>query len=780
MAIIRPKLKSIEIPMRLPSSLSELRCADGEVESFANVPWLSEAASADSDKEGGASSVSGATTLSLSSRAVGPVLPYGARLLAVHSPEALGGASRYLALLPSDILAICSEEKGVQYLPAVVSRIFGEVRMAIPYGDVILLICEKRCGWVIFDPADAGYRLSANRPQAPDVTFSLAPVHLAGYTSAAGAWPELSVAVDLPLELVGSETAVRNWLELGSASAVSELVRSRVFRAVGEAVERYMSEVRALGYYLTPVAAIASFDDTLPSRPAVVGTPAGYASPCARLAEWSYHAESLSMKINFSMTPLALSASFSVPAVMEAWKPQFRTLRFHVGEESEWRLLTDGKLSASGLTAYTDPATGARDGLAFRFPALPEGVPEERLRMAAPYMTYRTSASVALRNAAAGSVTLPRPGKNAETFVPDWRDHTEAWPEGGTATDSGIVLFGGKCVPGTAGNIGMSASDEATEIPLEKSVLVSAPDRPYILRHLCHAGEGTVVAVMQGAGGRGPGDTGKHPLHILSTDGVRLLAADGKGGYMPQKLLSREGAVAGTLTAADSDRLYYMSSGGLRSLSMSSKTAEISGSLPEGEWKEMHVMRGADALLLTGNGTAALFDLQQGESFPLEGMSLRGICEYEGRLLTLASDGTLLEISALRRHKAEQQTQPESSAVLNDLNVLSDPNVPKVLNVLNDPKAPVLPTLTTRPLKLGSPFTFKRIRSVTPLAPDVTLRLEGSDDLLLWRAIAEGRGPLRALRPAAFRFLRITATAPSADAAPSLALLRLSFTLADR
>lgn len=772
MAIIRPKLKSIEIPMRLPSTLSDFRCADGEVESFSNVPWLSEAASADS--EGGATSASDATTLSLSSRAAGPTLPYGAHLLAVHSPEALGGSLRYLVLLPSDILAVCSEEKGVQYLPAVVSRIFGEIRMAIPYGDVILLICEKRCGWVIFNPADSGYRLSSTRPQAPDVTFSLAPVHVAGYTSAAGAWPELSVAVDLPLELVGSENAVRNWLELGSASAVSELVRSRVFRAVGEAVERYMSEVRALGYYLTPVAAIASFDETLPSRPAVVGTPAGYASPCARLAEWNYHAESLSMKINFSMTPLALSASFSIPDSMQPWIPQFRALRFHVGEESEWRLLPDGKLSASGLTSYTDPATGARDGLAFRFPALPEGVPEERLRKEAPYMTYRTSASVALSNAAAGAVTLPRPGKNAETFVPDWRDHTEAWPEGGTATDSGIVLFGGKCVPGTAGNIGMGASDEATQIPLEKSVLVSAPDRPYILRHLCHAGEGTVVAVMQGSGARGSGETGKHPLHIISSDGIRLLSADGKGGYMPQKLLSREGAVAGTLTAADSERLYYMSSGGLRSLLMSSKTAEISGALPEGDWNDMHAVRGVDALLLTGNGTAALFDLRQGEPFPLEGISLREICEFEGRLLTLASDGTLLEISAIRRHRAEQQTQPDPAAVLNDTNDLSDPNV------LNTPALAALPTLTTRPLKLGSPFTFKRIRSVTPLAADVTLRLEGSDDLLLWCTLAEGRGPLRALRPASFRFLRITATAPSADGAPSLALLRLSYTLADR
>lgn len=705
----KSNFKEIEIRLRPASSLPDATCIDGEVAEFSNVDWLGkliesqEGNSSDSPANGNTGSKESA--LCLKSEALPFSLPHGASLLAIHSPAALNGKSRFVILTSPDSLAIFDPDSGsITYLCANVSLKYGRIRRTVPYRDFILILSDNGLSWIIFNPSSQNYILTDINPDCPDVEFRLTPASMTGYNSVADNWPELKAAVDLPDELGVSQIMLHNWLDSGSNNAVSEEVRVKVYRAVGKAVEDYETAVRANGLYLTPPRCVASFDGVLPSAISVPGFSEGYnySIPSARLISWGYHAGTLSLTLNFSLRPFRLSASFSIPDNQRIWISFFNSIDLAATKSTDWH--DSGKsLYATGFTSYTDPATSQRDGYAFRFSTAFS--PDQMQLRLSHRNSFRIIHKYQLGDACEGMlfpVNLEGDEwKSLPAFSPDYRDFTKVSPRDIAAVDQGFILFGGEFQT-------RDSEGRITLKSLEKSIIATHPDFPFIFRHICPVSDGRIVGVSQANGSRRAGDAGRHPLHAISTDGIRLLTADNEGGYINARLLSRFSAISDLPIATGNNLICFPTQEGIATLALNSSVALIEDSLPEGSWTDM-VMLDDESLLLLAPGIAELYDLNQKLSFPQPEISIRNILRHEGCVIASFSDGSLMRLSAMRKPVTEST---ENIELLN----------------LDSERSYVL----TRPLKLGSPTTRKRIAGVSGIHNSITIEIEYSDNLADW------------------------------------------------
>lgn len=745
MAICKKKKFNSVIWFRLPSKTSDVDCADGEVASFRNVDWLADTTSTSGNSAGStsgpnspsSSSPASETKLRLISEPTDIMLPHGSRLLAIHSPENLHGRKNYIFVTAADTLAIYSSGGGISNLPVTLSRIIGNIRNILVHGDIIMIIGDNSSGYILYDPHNAKYSFTIDPPCAPAISFSITPAHVERYTLMAGALPQLTVSLDLPLSVAGSLNALSNWLDDGHSSAVTEETIERVYKAVGSAVEKYSSEMTAMGYLLTPTIGIATLDDTLPTFPVEIDT--NYQPPYAILQSWSYNAEKLILNLSFSLLPLSLSANFQRSDNDKIWDPQFASLQFHLSEQMPWRRNPSDTLKANGYTSFIDPDTSFHAGFAFRFPSISAAeMREVAARM--ENLKFRTTGKVQLGNVSAGTTSLRCIRTTDPVFVPNYDDNTIARPTAGVSIDSGFILWGGEAdIPDAQGGV--------RNISLEKKILVSHPAYPMIFRHICDVGEGSVVAVTQGNGSRTTGDTGRHPLYVVSTDGVRRLAANGEGGYMNANLVSREGAIPESLTAQSSDRSYYITPTGIQSIALDGSRKKVTSYPIEEDWQEMRILRDNEVILFRSPGRAQLISIADGNKFDITGISVRPICESEGVLYMTENTGTVSTLKSERYYSIEQKED--------DL----DEDTSKIAE-FREQASPII-SLTTRPLKIDSPLSYKAIHDIRSLSPDIQIRLEGSDDIQKWDIIAEFKGSIGALRARPYRFFRLTLSTTS-------------------
>lgn len=445
---------------------------------------------------------------------------------------------------------------------------------------------------------------------------------------------------------------------------------------------------------------------------------------------------------------MKVSAIFEIPTEMEAWRSEFGELRFHLTPEAAWHTQKDGRLTAEQLTTYHNPVTHTAEGRRFTFSALSPAEISELIAEKANALDYLTVGRLALRDAVAGVVTL-RGGKTGDTpFHPDYRDFRVVNPRDGVVTDMGIVVWGGTYSE-------RDSSGERREVAAEKIILACHPACGAAFRYLTKVGEGSIVGCIQGSAARGTAPTGRHPLHAISTDGVRLMAADGDGGYLVSRLLSREGGCEGSPVATGGTTTYYFTPQGLSSLSCDSKIKRVSEFRHNKVFDEMHVVRDQEVVVMRGEGRCVLIDVTSGDVYQCNDISVRRICEHEGRLLMTYGDGLLYEVGAEWRSpalKLPAEDEPTGDSV-------------------GDAERPIAPVayILTRPLKFGSPFERKSVREVVALGRAVAIRLEGSDDAVAWNLIAEGNGALRGLRCNAYRYYRAKISAEQ----PEQNLLRL-------
>ncbi len=789
------KLKTVEIKLSPASEKPDLTCNDGEVAEYTNIDWLEALEKDDSKTSASASSKKDIPTfLSLELPHAGVELPHGSRLLAVHSPDALAGECRYLVLTVQDTLAVSTADGSLQYLPGTVGSRFGGINKAVVSGDFIMLVASKGIGWVVFNPSDSTYSLTNGHLSAPDASFSLTPVALSGFCSAPGEWPEIEIAVDIPADSGATQSAFSNWLESGINTAVSEDVRQRVYAAVGEAVGHYARTVTNRGYFLTPPACIAAFaDGVLPSKAALAGISASlaYAPPCARLLSWSFQSDILRLKVNFSLLPLALTVNYALPADMPVLGLRFKDITIAVATAPAWAIEDGNSMKATGFTSFIDPSSGNRSGNAFRFNSL-SGPEMTALTLA--NSEFRTIKKISIRQNSAGSETLCHPdalpASEVSPFTPDYRDFTVPAPRDTMATDTGIILFGGSA------EIFCREGHCSTE-SLDSAILSSVPGYPFVFRHYCRVSDGSILSMKMSDLTRNAAESGRHPLHVLSTDGVRRLSADGTGGYVNVRLISSVSPSRDFPIASNTDMLFYATDKDFRSLSRSGTLTKYDISPPDGHHEWMVAGNDNDSLLLYANGLPVLIDLKQEKTFDVDEITLREPVAFESALFTKRSSGTLYRIVITRTEVPDEEPQTQHDVSDNaEIQTFSPDNLQSQADPLDYVDSQSSPgenleiqlfvatssTFTTRPLKLGSAHLKKRIRGIVFTHPAISFTLEGSDNLVDWTSLISSQaadngfthpGILR-LRLPAFRFFRLSAEAPS-SVAPHLAAFTLLF-----
>lgn len=743
------KIKAFEIRLQPASDKPDLTCADGEVESYRNVDWLKalEEASDKSSSAPAASKENIPTVLTLNLVPCGVELPYGSRLLAVHSPDALNGECRYLILTLQDTLAVYAPEYGLHYLPGLASAKFGDIRKAVAYGDFILIVASKGIGWVVFDPTDSSYSLSTGELAPPSVTFQLTPAALHGYSSTAGEWPELDVAVDIPADSGASQAAFQSWLESGIGNSVSEDIRQRVYQAVGHAVKQYARTVARRGLFLLPPVCIASFDDgILPTVPLRVAptVPLQYSPPCARLLSWSFQSDILRLKVNFSLVPLSLSVAYSIPDEMNILGRRFRKLFIAASAANSWTIDGSNASPATGFTSFIDPSTGERTGFAFRFNSLSS---EELADYSLADKSFRIIRRVSLAEYSSGTVLLPHPdslpASEATSFSPDYRDFTLPAPMDAVAADTGFILFGGTAkLSDPEGN--------SVNTSLDSSILCSIPDYPFVFRHYCRVSDGSIFGATQSGRSRTASATGRHPLNVISSDGIRLLAASGDGGFLNSRLISPISPLRNFPIACNTDLLFFATENNIRSVSPSGTLTTYPVAPPEGQWEWMVTSPDNQALMLYSTAGSIIIDLLQNKTFPVDDITFKCHVIFESRIYVKRTSGSLLQLAITRSEEEPQEPAASLDVADSDISELAEANTALIV---------------TRPLKFGSTHLRKRIRSVSVAHPAISFSIEGSDNLTDWTYLFSSfpdltgkyRAGICGLHLPAFRFFRFTA-----------------------
>lgn len=747
--------KSVTVNLRLPSETPDITCADGEVARFENVDWLR--ISADDT-----SATTFATQLSILSQSLPVTFPYGSRLLAIHiadTPHASDPQRRYLCLTPDYSLVVVDSSGNIRILIRDTYSELGEIKVAKVFGDYILIISDKRLLQIVFDPDSDSYIIPEAHPGAPDVSFSLKPSLMPDYVNRIGDFPMLQLAVELPAAEEVSGAMLANWLDKGVASSVTISVQNAVFKAVGIAVDNFISEVRRRGLFLSSVKCLSAFDSLLPSSPVVVAAPDAESSLHAKLFTWAYHAGVLHLQIYLSLRPLSLSADFNLPDSQSVWIRRFHNLNIYVSSELPVVSASASKLVASAYTPILNPSSGQTDGFAFRFPGLSAS---EKISFLNSVSDFRLALSRSPESAAAAPLNIARPSASLPVFSPDYSDFNIPAPENCIVSDQGFILFGGSA----------SIRDSylsSRSVSLRGSILSSIPGYPFIFRHLTQVSDGEIMAVAQSSGARQSAPSGRHPLQILSSDGIRLLAADGSGGYLNSKLISRL-CVVSPLTAQYADKLYFFSPAGLHSLSLSSAVKNIldyrnpdSGSdvdtplLRPDDWDQMEILGNEEVILLRAPGSTSLINLKTSDFIPLPNISIRPSVAFEGNLYSVSPQGNLLKISLQRinRLQAGGNDDPSGDAESQDSSGDSA-------------------SILTRPLKFGSAFNCKRLKSVEAARQDIFMIVEGSQNLTDWIEIARGCGRIAPLHLPPFRYFRLYARVDS-DLSRNLASFSFSF-----
>ncbi len=748
--------KRVQLNLKLRSEACDALCGNGEVERYLRVDWLDDAAAAEGGSSTGGNAKGEAVVryaTSMTSAVSG--LGEGVRLLAIHDALHKGVQGAKILVMGPDRMIRSVDMPGRVSREVTVSPVkFGTLLQAIPYGDVVTLVCSGGVCWLLYDAAADTYSFAISLPEAPQVSFSLTPAYLAGYTRMAGSRPEMEVGVDLSdVEGVTSE-ALSTWLDTGSSSRVPEIVVSRTYEAVALRIKQYMRDVRDAGLTATPVRCVAAFGGFLPSQCEVPAS--GYASPYARLSAWRWEASSLRLTIAFSLLPLQLAASFSVSTLQRRWREHFGELSLYVSSSARWCVgaVSDSADAADQLprvSGYTSLASADGGGFAFRFHARDASRIGEAV---AGLSDFRKAGSVAIdASAASGIVSISIPAPEAEIFTPDYNDHRTPQAEGAVLTDEGVVMWCGS------------------------ELYAPHPGSGVIYRRGTVVSDSRLLAVTQGYSSRSTKTTGRQTLLGFSADGVRELMADSSGEYVVKRLLSRDvltavngsGSQVGApwrRVAVMADGVAFLTAHGVRVMSRSGTVTTVLTTPPAAdvaltdirnmvydESSGLTLCLAADALLaFDAEGTvwceAAEDDWVDGRC-----IATGGLYGYEGMVYCADDKGRIVQIEC---RSVSIATDGDSSS-----------GIPPQLD-------PSQSMIVLRPLKLAGCLGRSRIRSVAAPIAGVAVRISGSDNLQDWQDHAEVSLPVKGLHLPATRYHRLILTL-SADSVGQLRTLVLSY-----
>lgn len=559
-------LREYEITLTSPSGSSDIECADGEVAVHTGIPWL---LNRDTLPDGAGTS-SGASSSGAADAGFSPI-PEGTRLLAVHSPEHRAASKRYVYMDSHGLIGVTPGAESLYEPVGFWPRALGTLRQTVPYGNILTLIGTSGMGWMTLG-SYGRYSLRFSLPEPPEVSYTMMPAHLEGYTRMAGSRPSLTVEVGFKESEEISADDLAGWLTAGDSSAVGVIFRRRILQGVADAVERYVADARRAGLWLMPARCVVSYGGAVPGVMTVADP--GYAPPSARLEEWKWSARTLTMTLSLSLRPMSLTAAFTATDSQADWQEVFPEVWFAVAGDSGFSSRPDGRVEATALTAIV-----GEEARSFRFASL---TAEDALRRAGGLTGFQTVARSRPHTVLTQFVNLPCPLDDDAPYTPDYTDAATIYPRGAALTDEGVILYGGYRHTSTP------EDEEGHDQPLEDSLLAPEPGigGGVVYRHLTRVSDSRLAGVVQMSGSKGKEIGARHPLCAVSADGVRLLTADGSGAYRNTRLVSRLGALEREGADVDvypvPDGARFHSAEGVAHVSLGG-TVTIIGPLPEEE-----------------------------------------------------------------------------------------------------------------------------------------------------------------------------------------------------
>lgn len=727
--------KSFLIPIRQASSLPVLTAPDGEVESYANIPWLQQTATTPSSSKK-------SVTLTATTSDTGFAIPGASKPLCVHFPPSFPNHCILIYIQANNGLGMKIDNANSQNLPASwPASTHGALIKAVTSGDSIMLIGSKGILYLLFDPENTTYIPLPSLPEAPAVTVSLDRCDLPGYIYSEDADPTLNISIPVEASLNIPEVCIQAWITEGKTDDIPQLLIDRLFAAVEEATARYCRDVAAAGLTLTPFRYCASLKGHLPSYPAL--STHLYHKPTALVTAWNYRSHKLSLTLSFSLPPLKPMAVFNASDLQLKWRPVFGSLEIHTAPPASWCASENGIPRVVSFASVFDPVTNRRLGRGFHFNALSQAEMTESIATHAGYTT-RAAFNISTTSRLSAYVSLTQ---NLGQFTPDYTEHKIITPTLVYSGDAGPFLFGGMT----------KISDEFGvfhEHSLQNSLLPPLPDCPFIFGSPVVCGNAPLHAIARAPRYIGMAPSSRQPLFAFSADGIRLLSSRSDGLYRVSRIISSKGTPTTGCALELADETAYFSHSGLQILSSSLKIktcfeqalADCFRDSPS-QYLEMHFAQDADVLLLKTPQSVILYDLLESARSDIQ-LSLPNIITIDGSLHTVDSTGRIRKIEFSRVYSAE--------------------TLPSQLRTISSGEA----SFTTRALKLGDFSAKKHLRSVECSA-GVMLQIEGSDDLTRWHPMAGGYSPLNALRLPAFKFWRVSAST-SAGNHPKLALLKIT------
>lgn len=745
-----------------PSSLPESISADGEVNSFINVPYLAGNAdeSGDSGSGVGSGTSSGGTSsggsasyrLRIDTIPAGVNLPAKSRLLCVHAPASFPACRFYICLQSNGFISAVGdsgENINIAYWPSTTggSGGLGRLKGAYPHGDVVTLIGERGMAWLVFDSEAATYSLQQRLPEELKPMFTMTSSALAGYCSVAGQRPRIQMSVELPDADEISEAMVANWIS-GDANTLPEAACVKVFEAVGKEVERYVAAVKRAGLLLTPVKGMVSLYDVLPSRPIVAEE--SLTPTLAIIDSHAWHAGRLNMELSLTMLPMSVMMSVAIGDSHRGWQPVFSELRAHLSEEvSRFVPTSAGK---PDITPYAISRTLDSDGKrypCFAFHTLAEDELKERIEASTGYQTvFAAGVKGATKITANLKKTADESGNFTPQFTPHFEDQQQLIPKGASLTDDGVILYGGS---------GKTSDESETfhELSFANSVMTPMPGNGVIYREVSKVGELPVMGIAMAGRQKGSAENSRHPLYAFSEDGVRLLTSDKNGVYGNARLVEAPGITGYGLCAETESGVVWISKRGVNIISNSSKISDISGlgSLENARAIPDRILYDvkSDTLLLIYPVGVELLDIKSGKRYLQEDLSLNDAVEVAGAIC-FSNNAGKVQIAEIAR----------VSIADGGATGLSDDGSGSGSGLMMRAALPAdlredESLIITRALKLGNEFERKRVVEVDcGIYGNSELLLEGSDKLDHWHRISCGRSPLLAIHSAAWRYHRVT------------------------
>lgn len=689
-------MKTLDIFFKAPSQLNDTLCPDGEIvggERFF---------SSDSEPDSKSPQTSLQTELIATDTLSAP--PYGATPLTMHKAKS---SVNIITALADGALAFSTLNEKREYVrfSDVGLTLAHPILKALTTDDFLILITSSGIYYSLFDGYT--YTSPSSMPAGTQIEGKLIPTSLEGYYSVS------DTAATLALSYPCDETIAKGIAARLTGSAIpiecdaSEVNRhiTEIESMIPDLMAEYAKVARREGLTLgaSMIAAALDFGDNTLTPFSEIEDIAHQGKFSVTVKNCSYIAGNLSISLTIDRVPCSLKVSIADISLPDFLKETGVMMRLMWGDE--WDTISEKIMLSPLKTIYAADGTRARGW---------QTVLTERLTEAAEVSSLHKAAEIipVFRTASGSSIPKEltfRATPDSPLFTLDWQQWQSlnispavATPEGGAAINSLLLTFS------------------------DSSLAVSYPKRPYLFKTSSQIeGEG-ITEVAPSFKSLSSGQLGEFPLYALCRDGIRALSPDNSGGFRSAQLISRDVALPGSVTTADSS-IIFLCERGLGVLDGTAIKIKDPMLIPEG--------RSLHTAFHYGTQTILVYSEQEGVSgvYPLDGSSTPAI-DFECRhalslwpeLFVVNSANELRKIT--HRHI---ELSSERQADLFRIGQVSEATG----NALTE-------EIHTRPLKLGDRFSRKRIYGyrLASDAPLMSSRLEGSDDLQHWHTLISASG----------------------------------------